>query len=248
MLKFSKLREGAIIPSKREEDAGYDLYPCFKEPYIIIPAHSNKLIPTGLAGAFEKDLVMLLRERGSTGTKQMAVRAGVVDSGYRNEIFVSINNTSAKAVVICKASAVNSIKKKPHYSSKNVLIFPYEKAIAQFLMVPAMHFEVEEVSYDALRGIESERGMECLGSTDAKTEAKVEAKPEAPVAKKANAPIVPNVDEDNAALAAAAAEAQAVIDAAVKTEEAKKAAAKKKPTAKKTTTKRKVGRPRKTKK
>ena len=35
---WAKVKEQAIIPTKREEDAGYDLYPCFEEDYIeIVP-------------------------------------------------------------------------------------------------------------------------------------------------------------------------------------------------------------------
>ena len=30
-LYWAKVKENAIIPTKREEDAGYDLYPCFEE-------------------------------------------------------------------------------------------------------------------------------------------------------------------------------------------------------------------------
>ena len=33
-LIFAKVRPEAIIPTKREEDAGRDLYPCFDEDYI----------------------------------------------------------------------------------------------------------------------------------------------------------------------------------------------------------------------
>ena len=35
-VKFAKIKPNAIIPTKRLEDAGYDIYPCFDEDYIII--------------------------------------------------------------------------------------------------------------------------------------------------------------------------------------------------------------------
>ena len=35
-LIFAKVRPEAIIPTKREEDAGRDLYACFNEDYILI--------------------------------------------------------------------------------------------------------------------------------------------------------------------------------------------------------------------
>ena len=33
---FAKMKEGAVIPTKREEDAGYDLYACFDEDFFVI--------------------------------------------------------------------------------------------------------------------------------------------------------------------------------------------------------------------
>ena len=33
-LKFAKTREGAVIPSKRAEDAGYDIMPALKIPWL----------------------------------------------------------------------------------------------------------------------------------------------------------------------------------------------------------------------
>ena len=73
---FSKLYEDVKIPSKREEDAGYDIYPYFKEDYIMINPHETKLINTGLISAFDKDYVAILKERGSTGTKGIGQRSG----------------------------------------------------------------------------------------------------------------------------------------------------------------------------
>lgn len=33
---FAKLKDEAIIPSKREEDGAFDVYACFDEPYKMI--------------------------------------------------------------------------------------------------------------------------------------------------------------------------------------------------------------------
>ena len=50
-LVFAKVRPNAIIPTKEKENAGYDIYACFEEDYIIIPRFSTRLIPTGIASA-----------------------------------------------------------------------------------------------------------------------------------------------------------------------------------------------------
>ena len=83
-VKFAKVRPTAEIPTKRVEDAGYDIYADFEEDYIIVPPHKTKMIPTGIASACDTDYCFILKERGSTGSKGIAQRCGVIDSGYRN--------------------------------------------------------------------------------------------------------------------------------------------------------------------
>lgn len=101
-LVFAKVKTDAIIPTKEKENAGYDIYACFDEDYIIIPAHSTKLIPTGIAAAVSDEYYLQVHERGSTGSKGMKYGAGVVDSSYRGEIFICINNVNDEPIVISK--------------------------------------------------------------------------------------------------------------------------------------------------
>ena len=75
-LLFAKVREGAKIPTKRDEDAGRDLYACFEEEYIIIYPHTTYLVPTGIATAFSSDYYAQIQERGSTGSKGIKYGAG----------------------------------------------------------------------------------------------------------------------------------------------------------------------------
>ena len=79
---WAKVKENAKIPSKRWEDAGYDLYPCFAEDYMEIQPNQTKLVPLGIASAFDPNYVLFLKERGSTGTKGMAQRSGVIEKSY----------------------------------------------------------------------------------------------------------------------------------------------------------------------
>ena len=60
---FAPLRDGARMPQKREEDAGYDIYACFDEPWRIIAPHETTLVPSGLISAFPKEYVAILKER-----------------------------------------------------------------------------------------------------------------------------------------------------------------------------------------
>ena len=75
-VKFAKVRPTAKIPTKRVEDAGYDIYADFEDSFILINPHETKMIPTGIASACDTDYCFVLKERGSTGTKGMAQRCG----------------------------------------------------------------------------------------------------------------------------------------------------------------------------
>ena len=106
-LIFAKVRPNAKIPTKRTEDAGRDIYPCFDEDYIIIPPLHTVMIPTGIASAFSSDYYAQIQERGSTGTQGIKYGAGVIDSGYRGEWFVPITNCNSVPLIIKKSHCKN---------------------------------------------------------------------------------------------------------------------------------------------
>ena len=177
-VKFAKVKPGAIIPSKRDEDMGFDIYACFDGDYMAIEPHETKLVPTGIASACNAEYGFLVFERGSTGSKGIARRCGVIDSGYRNEWFIGLTNTTDKTLFISKLSEVELIKKLCNGDEdpftwklvadkvQNSTIYPYSKAIAQALIVPVPKVEVEEITYEDLKTIQSERGLGCLGSSN----------------------------------------------------------------------------------
>ena len=125
-LYWAKVKADAKVPQKRYEDAGYDLYPCFEEDYMVIEPHETKLVPLGVASAFDSEFVMILKERGSTGTKGIAQRSGVIDSGYRGEYMAPVTNLNTKRVVI---------KKQDVEYKEDAIIYPYEKAICQGVLL-----------------------------------------------------------------------------------------------------------------
>lgn len=171
---FAKVRPEATIPSKRNEDAGYDIYACFNEDYMVIAPHETRLIPTGIASACDSEYCFILKERGSTGTKGIAQRCGVIDSGYRNEWFVPVTNASNKWIVICKETMTEEKLKDAIWSERekyrdvlrfDIQCYPYEKAISQALVIPVPQTAVEEITFDELKQIASERGDGALGSS-----------------------------------------------------------------------------------
>lgn len=110
-LVFAKVKPNAIIPTKKNEDAGRDVYACFEEDYIVIPAHTTKLIPTGIASAMSPKYEIRLRDRGSNGSKGIHVNAGTIDSGFRGEWFVAWCNTNDQDVILSKLS-LDELKEK----------------------------------------------------------------------------------------------------------------------------------------
>ena len=183
-LMFAKVRPEAIIPTKEKENAGYDIYACFEEDYMIIPALSTKLIPTGIASAVSDKYYLQVHERGSTGSKGMKYGAGVVDSSYRGEIFVCINNVNEHDIVIYKhgitsGDNANEIYGKDFYDDAIIrddkifsedgkllaILYPYSKAIAQLIVHEVPEMDVQDITYEELKSIPSKRGTGVLGSS-----------------------------------------------------------------------------------
>lgn len=161
---FSQLRADAVIPSKRHEDAGYDIYPCIEEDYVMIPAHTTVKIPTGIASAFSSEYYIQFAERGSTGTRGIAQRCGVIDSGYRGEWFIPVTNTNPYPLYIAKAESVQRLYSE--HKGERFDIYPAEKAICQALVLPVPQTQIVVVSKEELEGITSERSKGCLGSSN----------------------------------------------------------------------------------
>jgi len=159
IIYFAKTNPNAIIPSKRPEDGCYDLYPCFDEDYIEIQPGEIKMIPTGIASASPFKYRFEIRERGSSGTKGLSRRSGQVDAGYRNEWFVPINNTTNKTIYIYKEGIIVPTQ------FENIILYDYKKAIAQIALEIVPNVDVQEISYEELQKIPSERGLGNLGSS-----------------------------------------------------------------------------------
>lgn len=164
-LKVKIVREGAIMPSKREEDGCFDLYGCFDEEAVFLYPGDIKLTPLGIATEFPKNWIVRIFERSSAGSKGISARSGIIDSGYRGEYFTPLNNVSNRLIIISNLSE-EEIREK--YSSKldgyedNILIYPQSKAVAQGALLYTPHVEIEEVNE---LDDTSERGAGALGSS-----------------------------------------------------------------------------------
>ena len=155
---FAKIREGAVIPSKRAEDSDYDLYACFEEEEFVIPAFSTRLIPTGIISAFDEGLGVKFEERGSNSKWCGIVQAGVIDSGYRGEWVCAMYNGNPVPVHITKAT-------DEVLRLDDRVLVPYGKAVCQFHVREIPRVELCEVPRERVLALASERGAGKLGSS-----------------------------------------------------------------------------------
>jgi dUTP pyrophosphatase len=163
---FAKVRETAIIPSKRLEDAGYDIYADFEGDELRLIQGEANLVPTGIASSLlPKYFFSLQHERGSSGKWGMLALSGCIDSGYRGEWFVNIAPTKYD-VVISKTYAFPVVGgKKKAVLDNGVVYYPADQAIVQAVLHSVPNVRVKEITYEQLKAIPSERGDGKLGSS-----------------------------------------------------------------------------------
>lgn len=163
---FSKVKENAIIPTREKHNAGFDLYPCFEEDYMIIQPNETKLVPTGIASCIPEGFYIQIQERGSSGSKGIKYSAGVIDSSYRGEWFLATSNINNKPVLITKIDIDNIQQSIKNIIQESFIIYPYSKALFQGV-VHSVHneLETEEISFQDLKSIPSKRGDGKLGSS-----------------------------------------------------------------------------------
>ena len=163
---FAKVRPEGVIPTKRKEDAGWDFYACVEPKEIdgedvyeiLLPAFKTTLVPTGVASALPTTHYLNTKhERGSTAKPAMSVLAGVIDSGYRGEIFLALTPLHKDVLI---TSEVDSVE-----YHENMILYPYSKAVAQGTIDLVVEPIIKEIPYAELQKIESERGDTKLGQS-----------------------------------------------------------------------------------
>ena len=139
-LLFQRLRDDAIVPAQAYAgDAGLDLAAC--EAVQIAPGE-RALVPTGLAVAIPPGHAGFVQPRSGLAAEHgitVLNTPGLIDSGYRGEVRVILQNTDA---------------------SRTFSVEPGMR-IAQLVVVPLAEIEVAEV--DELPA--SARGVRGFGSS-----------------------------------------------------------------------------------
>lgn len=126
-LIFAKVRPNAITPTKRKEDAGYDVYTCEEETIVLAP-HEHRLINTGLAIGCSYDYFPKFFDKGGYGSEGITVTAGVGDSGYRDAYFIAMVNTNDDKTLVITNQSQNEIDKSNYFDMKDNL-FKYSEGI-----------------------------------------------------------------------------------------------------------------------
>ena len=143
-VKIKKLNESAVIPKySKAGDAGMDLVATSKET----DKYGNIVYGTGLAFEIPKGYVGLLFPRSSISKYDMNLTnsTGVLDSGYRGEVFFKFKRPSRFTNDFNDTCAVYNVGDR----IGQIIILPY----------PQIEFEeVEELS-------ETDRGTGGFGST-----------------------------------------------------------------------------------
>lgn len=104
-IKIKKLREDAKLPTHGHPgDAGIDFYAV---ETTVFEAGKQNRVPTGISIEIPDCHVGLIWDKSSIAFgKGLKTLGGVIDSGYRGEIFMSLLNTSDKQVVIEKGHKI----------------------------------------------------------------------------------------------------------------------------------------------
>lgn len=134
-VQFKKLHPDAQLPRRAYNSNGYDLYSTTSG---IIPAFSRTNISLGFASDIEPGYAAIIDDRGSLGNRGLTHLAGVIDSDFRGEWIVIMQNLT------------------------NVdYVYSPEKAIAQVLFL-----RTESISGDEVTELDvTVRGSGMLGSS-----------------------------------------------------------------------------------
>ena len=164
IIYWDKLNERAKLPSKRDEDAGFDIY-CDSIENIILKPNETKFFTTGLRSAFPSNYWIEIKERGSTGAVGLSVRSGVIDSGYRGEWKIMLTNVNKYPVEFShNVDKVTYIKGKIFKNKIKKVIYPLTKAIAQAVVIPLPTIQCD-CDKDMVDGAKSNRGETGWGAS-----------------------------------------------------------------------------------
>lgn len=168
-MNIKRLHKDAVLPKyAKQGDSGFDLVAI--EDTIIEPGYT-KLIKTGLAFEIPKGYEIQVRPRsGITLKTKLRVQLGTIDSNYRGEVGVIVDNTYhdpfEDGEILFKADGVDGNPTDDGDYLFGTYLIKKGDRIAQAILAPVAYTTFVEV--DKLS--ESERGAAGYGSTGIRIE------------------------------------------------------------------------------
>lgn len=108
-LRYKKLRfdEDMKLPTRRKEDADYDLYASVG---TLVPAHETRPITTNIALEFPDGWEGKIEGKSGLALRGISVLGGVIDNSYTGEIIVIITNLGKKDFLFERGHKVAQLK------------------------------------------------------------------------------------------------------------------------------------------
>ena len=142
-MKISKIRDVKTPTRGTSKSAGIDFFVPNDYPGLILAPSDSVLIPTGIKADIPTGYMLTAFKKSGVATKQLLIKgAEVCDEDYQGEIHIHVINVG----------------------SVDQLITPGQKLI-QFVLVPVFYDTIEEVPFEELYSVETERGVGGFGST-----------------------------------------------------------------------------------
>lgn len=111
-----KLRKDAYMPERAHEtDAGYDLYSPIS---AVIPANSHVNISTGVSVQIPNGYCGFIKSRSGLNSKCGLTSEGVIDSGYRGEIVVTLRNNTNEPYTVKRGDKISQIVFLPVFTEE----------------------------------------------------------------------------------------------------------------------------------
>lgn len=168
---WHKISDKAKLPTKRAEDAGFDIY-TIEDDILLMPLE-KRLFRTGLAAAAEAGWWLMAMDRGSTGSRGIHTHCGIIDNGYRGEIFICLCNDNPYPVLFTSKANSPWIADEAEYVDHEgkvccgkIAYYPVTKGIAQIVPVPQPIVECVEANDETWGELcHTERGESKLGAS-----------------------------------------------------------------------------------
>jgi dUTP pyrophosphatase len=163
-LEIKLLNNSAIMPTRNNLDAGYDIYAA---ETLILEPQQKTLIATDLAVNIPQGYVGLLTSRSGVSSKtHLVIETGKIDAGYQGHMKINIKNDNeddgAETIFLRDISNEKIFEEERNIYKRGSYQINKGDKLAQLVIVPIWTPELQEVKEFSN---ESARGQQGFGST-----------------------------------------------------------------------------------